>query len=360
MDSISELLYELDNIPGVSGDEELVAAYIIDKIKPYVDELYEDALGNRVFVRKGNNPEYSIMIAAHMDEIGYIINYIDDAGFISFLPVGIHDPRMSVNQVMNIKTAKGLVTGVAGSKPSHLVPAEEAMKTIPIEDLFIDVGTSSREETESLGIAIGDFVTVSKEGQFLNNGTVYTGKSIDNRSGCAVMIQVMKELHGQDISPTIYAVATIQEEIGIRGSGPAAYALQPDIALGLDVTFAGGTPNISEKTIPLKMGKGPAIKYFDWSLKTFNGNAVPKKLTRKLVAVAEKSNIPYQREVMVGGATDASKMSLAGKGILTGGLSIPMRYMHSSIGTVNMQDVKDTVSLLKAFIETDHSELLNK
>src|SRR6185437_12694275 len=117
----------------------------------------------------------------------------------------------------------------------------------------------------------------SREGQFLNNGKVYTGKSIDNRSGCAVLINLLEELDGQDIDPTIYAVATIQEEIGIRGSGPAAFSLQPDIALAVDVSFAGGTPNTSEKSMPLKMGKGPAIKLFDWSMKTFNGNAVPKK-----------------------------------------------------------------------------------
>lgn len=359
MDNVAELLVELDNIHGVSGDEELVANYISEKMTDYVDEHYEDSLGNQIYVRKGNNPDYSIMIAAHMDEIGYIINHIDNQGFISFLPVGIHDPRMSVNQVMEIKTANGIVKGVVGSKPSHLVPAEESMKTIPFDELFIDVGTSSKEETENLGVAIGDYITVSRKGQFINNGSVYTGKSIDNRSGCAVLIQLMKELHGKDISPTIYAVTTIQEEIGIRGSGPAAFGVQPDIALGLDVTFAGGTPGTNEKAMPIKLGEGPAIKYFDWSMKTFNGNAVPKKLTKKMVDVAEKESIPYQKEVNIGGATDASKMSLSGKGVLTGGISIPMRYMHSSIGTVLMKDIENSVSFLKAFVMTNHSELLN-
>ncbi|WP_373895776.1 M42 family metallopeptidase [Virgibacillus sp. CBA3643] len=359
MDNVAELLYELDNIHGVSGDEERVANYIVDIMSKYVDEHFEDALGNQFFVRKGNSPEYSIMIAAHMDEIGYIVKYIDDKGFISFLPVGIHDPRMSVNQVMEIKTDVGVVTGVVGSKPSHIVSSEEAIKTIPFDELFIDVGTFSKEETENLGIAVGDFITISRKGQFINNGTVYTGKSIDNRSGCAVLIQLMKELEGKVIAPTIYAVTTIQEEIGIRGSGPVAFGIQPDIAIALDVTFAGGTPGIDEKSMPIKLGQGPAIKYFDWSMKTFNGNAVPKKLTKKMIGVAEQESLPYQKEIMIGGATDASKISLAGKGILTGGLSIPMRYMHSSIGTVLMKDIKDTVSLLKAFVMTNHLDLLN-
>lgn len=359
MDQVAKLLNELDNIHGVSGDEELVAKYVIDEMEGYVDEHYEDALGNQIFTRKGDNPEYSIMLAAHMDEIGYVVNHIDEKGFVYFLPVGIHDPRMSVNQVMEIKTRDGFVTGVVGNKPSHLVPAEESMKTIPFEELFIDVGAHSRKETESLGVAVGDFVTAYRTGQFLNGGKVYTGKSIDNRSGCAVLIQLMKDLHGQKISPTIYAVTTIQEEIGIRGSGPSAFEIQPDIALALDVTFAGGTPGISERTMPIKLGRGPAIKYFDWSMKTFNGNAVPKKLTTRLEDISKKYTIPFQKEVMIGGATDASKISLAGKGILTGGLSIPMRYMHSSIGTVQIEDIRNTVALLKAFIKEDHSDLLN-
>lgn len=359
MENLKKLLSELDNIQGVSGDEENVAKYIVEKMQGYVDEHYEDSLGNQIFIKEGEDPEYSIMIAAHMDEIGYIVKYIDEKGFIYFSPVGIHDPRLSMNQVMQIKTNNGFVTGVVGNKPSHLISAEEASKVISFEDLYIDVGTLSRDETLNLGVNIGDYIIISRKGQFLNEASVYTGKSIDNRSGCAVLIQLMRELYSHKISPTIYAVTTIQEEIGIRGSGPVAFGLEPDIAIALDVTFAGGTPGISNESIPIKVGQGPAIKYFDWSMKTFNGNAVPKKLTKKLENIADHHSIPYQREVMIGGATDASKISLSGSGILTGGIAIPMRYMHSSIETVWVKDIKDTLSLLKAFITTNHSDLLN-
>lgn len=360
MQNVKNTLFELDQIHGVSGDEELVANYIKDKMLPYVDEHKEDALGNQIFIRNGNNPEYNIMIAAHMDEIGYIINHIDQDGFISFSPVGIQDPRLAINQVMKIKSHNCFVHGVVGSKPSHLVSAEEAGKTMPISELFIDVGTTSRKETEELGVAVGDYITIDREGKFINNDKVYIGKSVDNRSGCAVLIELMKELHGKDIDPTIYAVATIQEEIGIRGSGPAAFGIQPDIAIALDVTFAGGTPGATEKSMPIQLGLGPAIKYFDWSMHTFNGNAVPKKLTNKMVKIADQASIPYQKEIMIGGATDASKMSLTGKGILTGGVAIPIRYMHSSIETVHVRDLELTLDFMKAFVETNHTDLLNK
>lgn len=352
MNELEKMITDLDSIHGVSGDEEYVADYITGKMSSITDEQYTDSFGNRIFVKNGTHPSLKVMIAAHMDEIGYIVNYIDDKGFIDFLPVGIHDARLSINQAVNINTIKGTVNGVIGNKPSHVVSEAEASMAIPFDELFIDVGTSTREETEQLGVAIGDYLSIDRKGRFLNNGKVYSGKSIDNRSGCAVMIQTMRELHQTELSPTIYAVATVQEEIGIRGAGPAAYAIKPDVAIVVDVTFAGGTPNISDRSIPIQMGKGPAIKFFDWSLHTFNGNAVSKKMTNQLMEVAKRNGIPFQREVIVHGATDGAKISLAGEGILTGAISIPMRYMHSAIGCVNMSDLKNSVSLLKEYLLT--------
>lgn len=353
MNSLSGLLVELDKLHGVSGDEEQVAHFVKEELMSYVDEFYEDALGNQIYTKKGKNPNNKIMLAAHMDEIGYIVSHIDEQGFISFLPVGIHDPRMSVNQVMRIKTSKGEVIGVIGNKPSHIVPPEEAQKAIPFESLFLDVGTNSKQETLDLGVNVGDTITIQREGQFLNQGKVFTGKSVDNRSGCAVLIQVMKELQETELDVSVVAAFTVQEEVGIRGAGPAAFQIEPDVALSIDVAFAGGTPGINEKMIPIKLGEGPAIKFFDWSLRTFNGNAVSKKLTSRLINIADEKEIPIQREAMIHGATDASKISLSGKGVLTGGISIPLRYMHSSVECVHMNDLENTVSLIKEFIKSE-------
>lgn len=347
------LLQELDNLHGVSGNEENVANYMKNKIQNNVDNNFEDSLGNHVFKKQGTS-NYSIMIAAHMDEIGYIINHIDNKGFINFLPVGTHDPRMSINQVVNIQTHRGFVKGVIGNKPSHLVSYKESMQPVPFDELFIDVGTFSKKETENLGVSVGDYITISRSGDFLNNGKVYTGKSIDNRVSCAIIIQLIKELNNEKISPTLYAALTVQEEVGIRGAGPIAFKINPDIALGLDVTFAGGSPNVNKSMSPLEMGKGPAIKYFDFSPKTFNGNAVPKRLIKKMVDIAEKNSIPYQKDINIGAATDASKISLAGEGVLTGGIGIPIRYMHSSVETVLLDDINYTVDYLKSFIKDYH------
>lgn len=258
---------------------------------------------------------------------------------------------MAINQILTIQTEKGYVKGITGAKPAHIVSAEEAQKSIPIDQLHVDLGTSSKEETLKLGVKEGDYVTFDRNGQYLNGGKVFTGKAVDDRAGCAVLIEVMNRLKKKDLVPTVYAVATVQEEIGIRGAGPSTFGIQPDIALAIDVTFAGGTPGIEPKQLPIQLGKGPAIKFFDWSLRTFNGNAVPKVLTKKLIEVAEKKSIPYQHEILLHGATDAAKISLSGKGVLTGGVVLPSRYIHSATGCVHMDDLENAVRLITEFVE---------
>ncbi|MGF9798590.1 M42 family metallopeptidase [Brevibacillus agri] len=349
--SLYQLLAELDGIPGVSGYEERVAAYIKAQLNGITDEHYADPLGNQIFIKRGRNPDLKLMLSAHMDEIGFIVHYIDEQGFVFFVPAGGHDDRMLMNQVLTIHTDKGPVHGVTGSKPAHIVTPEEAKKSIPMANIHLDLGTSSRAETESLGVRIGDFITFERKGQLLNNTRVFTGKAVDDRSGCAVMIEVMKRLRDKQPEATVYAVASVQEEVGIRGSGPAAFGIQPDVALAIDVTLAGGSPGIEPKEMPIQFGQGPAIKFYDWSLDTYHGNAVPRRLTRKLVEVAEKANIPYQREVLLHGATDGWGISVSGTGVITGCISIPSRYIHSAIGCVHLDDMEGAVQLIVSFIE---------
>lgn len=351
MDSLTQYLIDLDAIHGVSGDEERVAAYMKEQIIPFAQEHFEDPLGNHYFVKKGTDPDFKLMLAAHMDEIGFIVSHIDEKGFVYFLPVGYHDSRMVINQVLTIQTETGIVRGITGGKPAHVVTNEEAQKAIPLDRLHLDLGTSSRAETLALGVQVGDYITFDRVGQLLNGTKVFSGKSVDNRSGCAVLIEVMKRLADKQIAPTVYGVASVQEEVGLRGAGPAAYAVQPDIGLAIDVIFAGGTPGMDERISPVILGAGPAIMMYDWTPSNGHGNNVPKKLTRKLIQTAEKNAIPYQREVVLNGGTDAWAMSLAGKGALSGCISLPSRYIHSATGIVHMDDLEQAVQLIVAFVE---------
>ncbi|RNB81241.1 M42 family peptidase [Brevibacillus fluminis] len=357
MSNLEQMLVELDAIHGVSGDEERVAAYLKEQLTAHVDETYADSLGNHFFVKKGSDPELKLMLCAHMDEIGFIVNYIDERGFVSFLPVGDHDSRMVINQVLSIQTEQGVVHGITGGKPAHIVTEAEARQSIPLEDLFLDVGSRSREETLALGVRAGDYITFSRTGQFLNGSKVYSGKSVDNRSGCAVLAEVMKRLADREIVPTVYAVAAVQEEVGLRGAGVAAFSIQPDVALAIDVGLAGGTPHIEEKTLPMVFGGGPGILLFDWVPGTSAGNNVPKRLTRRLAQVAENSGIPYQQGAILNGVTDAYSISIAGKGTLTGCVCIPSRYIHSATGYVHLDDMEYTVQLIIAFIEAFQEKL---
>lgn len=351
MTQLKDLLAELDQLIGVSGDEVLVANYIKEQLSGKVDEHSEDVLGNQFFVKKGSNPDLKVMLAAHMDEIGFVVTHIDEKGFVYIGPVGYHDCRMVISQILEIHTDKGTVKGVTGSKPAHIVSEEEEKKAIPIADMHVDIGTSNKEETESLGVRVGDFVTFDRKGQYLNGGKVFTGKAVDDRAGCAVLVEVMKRLADKDIIPTVYGVATVQEEVGIRGAGPAGFTVQPDVALAIDVTLSGGTPGIEDKAIPVKMGKGTSITFYD------GGLAVPKKLAKHLEKVAEEHNIPYQRDVLLKGATDGKAISLSGHGVLTGTVSVPSRYIHSGVGCVHLDDVEHSVNLIVKFIESLSNKL---
>jgi endoglucanase len=256
---------------------------------------------------------------------------------------------MVIDQDLRIHSRKGPVDGVTGAKPAHVLPPEEAKKAIPIEEMFVDVGTSSREATEELGVRVGDMVTFARPAGLLNGTRVFTGKAVDDRSGCAVMVEVMRRLPA-DGAATVVATAAVQEELGIRGAGPAATRIAPDVALAIDVTLCGDTPGVEFSRLPITLGGGPAIKYFDWAPAMGFGTAVPRRLTNQLERVAEAAGVTYQREVLLGGATDAWGIQLSGTGILTGCISVPSRYIHSAVGCVHLDDIEGAVELILAFI----------
>ena len=351
-ESLLQTLKNLDNTYGVSGDESAVAAVLRKEMEGLYDEHIEDPMGNQIFIKYGKNRDRKLVFSAHMDEIGFIINYIEDNGLARFFPVGYHDDRTAVNQDMVVMTDDGkAVYGVTGSKPAHIMSEEEHNQVIKIEDLFVDFGTESAAETRALGVEVGCYMGFARTGYVLNGGKYYTGKAIDDRAGCAVLVETLKNLKNVELEETIVMVGSVQEEVGMRAGGPLVNRLNPELFMAIDVTLTGGTPGVEECKCSCMMGKGPAVKYYDWDpILGATGNNVPRKLTNKIINTAKRHDIPFQREVITGGGTDAWSAAMAGGSVLAGGISIPQRYMHTAVGTVNMDDLSKTVELVTNFI----------
>jgi endoglucanase len=357
--NVIELLVSLDNVYGISGEENPVAEKLKMELDGLYDEYYEDALGNQIYLHKakpadGGQAPKKILLAAHMDELGLLVSYIEDNGLVRFVPVGWHDPRMVVDQDMLIFTRKGdVLQGVTGSKPAHILTLEEMAQAIPIADLYLDIGTRTREETLALGVRIGDNIGFDRQGHFLNGTSIYTGKSIDNRVGLAIMAEVLRRVSTEGIDHVdVYAVGSVQEEIGGRGAGAASVQIEPDVALALDVSLAGGSPGIEDARLPIKMGDGACILAYDWWDDTAMGTAVNKKLLYGLTDVAETKGIPHQIDVTMGSFTDAYVMTVSGKGAMAGGVFCPSRYIHTAVGTVDTKDMQPCVDLIVEYIKT--------
>lgn len=345
---VFRLLQELDKIVGVSGYEGAVGDRLELELRPHVDSCRLDALGNRYFIKHGIDPSFRVMLCAHMDEIGLIVSYVDEGGFVYTVPAGLLNSQILAARNFLIHTEIGVVPAVSGTLPVHLAH-EESLESVPGE-FYLDLGCENRAEVEALGVRIGDVVSFAGGGHLMNK-RIYSGRAVDNRAGCAVVAEVMKRLRNERILPSVHAVGTVQEELGIRGAGPAAANVSPRVALVVDVVFAGGTPEMNERRMPIRLGFGPSVKFHDWSPgNAYMGNTVPRYMTDRLVSAAERESIPFQREVILNGGTDGWAIALSGAGILTGCVSIPCRYLHSNVAMVHREDLENTVQLILSFI----------
>lgn len=340
---MSNLLEKLSNAPGVSGFEEEIRKIITNELKDHVDEIEIDAMGNLITVKKGKENGKKIMLAAHMDEIGLMVRFIDKEGFVKFSKIGGINDQMLLNQEVIIHSDKEKILGVIGAKPPHKMKPEEKKKIVEYENMFIDIGASSKEEAEEI-IGIGDPITIKHEFSKLRTNLV-TGKAFDNRVGCYVLIEAMKRAK---TNATIYGVGTVQEEVGLKGAKTSAFKINPDIAIALDVTISGDHPGIKFEDAPAKMNKGPAIILADASGRGIITHPMVKKL---LIKAASEKEIPYQLEVSEGGTTDATAIHLTREGIPTGVLSVPTRYIHTPVEVVSLEDIENTINLLVAAIE---------
>ncbi|MBC7327275.1 M42 family metallopeptidase [bacterium] len=343
MDS-KELLRLLCNADGPSGYEEGVRSLMRELMEKFVDEIQTDKLGTLVGIKKGTQEQPRVMLAAHMDEIGFIVRYITKEGYLKFTPLGGWMDQLILGQRVVIKTREGDVLGVIGCKPPHIVPPAERTKLIERKDMFIDVGVKSEEEVAGLGIKIGDPIVPYGPFEEMAKGKAYMGKGLDDRVGCALLIKILEEV-GSDHPNTIYAAATVQEEVGLRGAQTAAYLVKPDVAIALEVAIAGDVPGVNPEDAQAKLGGGPVICLYDVSL-------IPNIRLRDLfIDTAKELGISYQFEIMEGGATDAGRIHLYAEGVPSIVIGVPTRHIHSPIGIMSAEDFENTKKLLIAVLK---------
>lgn len=322
-----ELIKKLTEVCGVSGSEENIREVIKDEIKDYVDEIREDVLGNLIAVKKGSKKK--IMLAAHMDEIGIIVTNIEDNGFLRFSVVGGVDYRLELTS--RVKFNNGII-GVV-----YFEEKVNKNKNIETNRYFIDIGAKNKDEAMKM-VSVGD--TASFVSDLIVQNDRIISKALDDRLGCAVLISLIKKNIKTDNE--IYYVFTVQEEVGARGAKVCAYDIKPDLAIAVDVTDTGDMLNDNHMAVAL--GSGVAIKIKDRSV---IAHPIVKDL---LINKAKENDIPYQLEILEYGGTDAGSIHLADKGVITGGVSIPTRYIHTVSEMADVSDIENTVKLLKCAI----------
>lgn len=328
---MKQLLKTLTETFGPSGHEEEVRNVIWKEVKPLADEVRVDALGNLIVHKKAaanSKKPKRILLAAHMDEIGVIASHIDGKGFVRFTNIGGIFGKYSLGA--RVRFMNG-VTGVIGYDRM-----EQAESVPPINKMYIDVGATGRENCP---VAVGDFAAFERS--FIEMNGRLVAKSMDNRSGVTVLIETLRGI--KSTPHDLFFVFTVQEEVGIRGAGAAAYGIDPNIGIAVDVTSTGDTP--ASMKMAMELGNGPCVKYRD------PGMLADPRVVNWMIETAEKAKIPCQREVLLMGSTDGREIQLARAGVITGALSIPCRYVHSASEMVDFNDLKNAVKLLTAMLK---------
>lgn len=338
-----QMYKELTEAAGVSGYEDEVRQVMARYLEP-LGTVSTDNLGSIIATKKGSAEEPRIMVAGHLDEIGFMVTLITEDGFLRFQTIGGWWEQVMLAQRVVVKTHKGDIMGVIGSKPPHILPAEERKKPVKKEDMFIDIGAGSREEAEEFGVRPGDAVVPVCPFTVLKNEKLLMAKAWDNRAGLAVVVDLLERLQKEDHPNTVYGVGTVQEEVGLRGATTSVDAVRPDIGFAVDVGIAGDTPGVKEHEAQAKMGKGPALLLYDATM-------VPHQRLRNLVIeTAEKEGIPFQYDSLSGGGTDAGRIHQWGRGVPSLVIAVPTRYIHSHASILHRDDLENAAKLLAAVI----------
>ncbi|MCP4542160.1 MAG: M42 family metallopeptidase [Chloroflexi bacterium] len=341
MDQTQELLKALTEAHGIPGYE----AEVRDLVRGYLEPLGTvemDRIGS-VICRQGESGP-RVMLAGHMDEIGFMVHHITKKGFLKFHPLGGWWDQVLLGQQVIIKTHKGDLTGVIGAKPPHLLPAKERTKIVEKKNMYIDIGATSKEQVVEAGVRLGDPVIPASAFHVMANGKSYMSKAFDDRVGVALMVDALRHFAQAPNPNTLYGVATVMEEVGTRGAKTSSEVINPDVAIVLEAGICGDVPGIEPEQCDIKLGAGPGLSLMD-------ARMIPNLKFRDLVIeTAEELKIPLQLSTMTGGATDGSQIHLHRTGVPTIGLEVPARHIHSHASIIHRDDYDKAVQLLVAVI----------
>ncbi|MDG2385042.1 MAG: M42 family metallopeptidase [Pirellulaceae bacterium] len=335
-----DFLKSLLNTPGPSGYEAEIQQVVRDYVKPFADEVTTDAHGN-VAVVLNPTAEQRVMFAGHCDQIGLIVTHIDSDGFIYAQTIGGWDPQQLIGQRMTIWASSGPVPAVISRKPIHLLTDEERRQVVKQKEMWLDIGACSKEDAEKV-VRIGDAVTLQLGFQQLRNNLA-NSPGMDNRTGVWVVLEGLRRCRDRSLNCALYAVSTVQEEIGLRGARTSAFGIDPHVGIAVDVTHATDCPSIDKNQQgDLALGAGPVV---------YRGPNMNHHVTERLIQQAENDKIPYQLAA-IGRATpnDANALQVNRAGVATGLVSIPNRYMHSAVETISLDDIDRAADLLAAFV----------
>ncbi|MEZ5008417.1 MAG: M42 family metallopeptidase [Chitinophagales bacterium] len=334
-----KLFAKICETAGAPGFETRVRDLVLEEIKGFVDEVEVDNMGNVYAIKKGKDSSKRAMVGAHMDEIGFMVKHIDDKGFLRFNPLGGFDPKTLTAQRVIVHGKKDII-GVMGSKPIHIMTADERKKTLELDDFFIDLGLPV-EEVKKI-VSVGNPIT--RERKMIEMGECLNCKSIDNRVAVYILIETLKRMKTPDYD--VYGVFTVQEEIGIRGASVAAHNINPDFGFGLDTTIAFDLPGSKPEEVITALGEGTAIKIMDSSV------LCDYRMVEYMKQTADKHKIKWQPEILTRGGTDTAGIQRWGKkGAISGAISIPTRHIHQVIEMAHKEDISRSVLLLQHCLE---------
>jgi putative aminopeptidase FrvX len=343
LDTTVELLKELTEAHGIPGYESPVREIIRKHLQP-LGELSQDKIGSVICRKEGSAKSPRVMLAGHMDEIGFMVKLVTKEGYIKFIPLGGWFDQVLLGQRVIIKTRKGDVVGVIGVKPPHLLSAEERLKLVVRKDMYIDIGAISAEEVEAAGVQVGDPIVPRADFVELANGKSLLSKAFDDRVGIALMINALHELQTVSHPNTVYAVATVMEELHVRGATTSVSAVDPDVAIVLEADIAGDVPGVSSEDSSVRLGKGPTVLMYDVRM-------IPNIKLRNLVMdTAKEEGIPLQTSTIEGGATDGAVIHLHKTGVPTVVLTVPARHIHSHSSIIHRDDYDAAARLLSALL----------
>jgi putative aminopeptidase FrvX len=336
-----ELLEQLSNAFGPSGHEDDVRDILIDTVKPLTDEVRVDRVGNVIATRRGSRDDV-LLLDAHTDEVGFLVAYVEDSGFLRLSPLGGWDARVLPGHALTVRGRNGeRVRGVIGTLPPHITADSDRTKAFPLPDLFVDIGAGSRSEASDMGVDVGCGVVPGYTFERVGDDLVM-GKAFDDRAGCTVAVAALDGLQGTDLDMTLVVTFTTSEEVGLRGARTVADQVLPAVAIALEGTTAVDVPGVSGAKKLASMGRGPAVTIAD------SGIIASRQVTSKIEELAKAGDIPYQMKLPGGGGTNAAAYQPAGRGALVGVIAVPVRYIHAPLSLLKPSDLDAAVRLTSA------------